>query len=101
MLDEIFTHCSIGVQASSDEKANHNPETGDWADHEVAYSDGVVVHMAGAKRMFISGAVANGEDIETQARNVLEQIEDMVTGYNGGMESQAHAPVRPVSERER
>ena len=63
-----------------------NPETGDWADHEVAYSDGVVVHMAGAKRMFISGVVADGEDIETQARNVLEQIEGMVTDYDGGME---------------
>ena len=63
-----------------------NADTGEWAEHDVAYADAVVVHLDGAKRLFISGVVADGEDIETQTRNVLEQIEDLVVDHDGGME---------------
>ena len=63
-----------------------NTETGEWAEHDVAYADAVVVHLGGAKRLFISGVVAEGEDIETQTRSVLDQIETMLADHNGGME---------------
>ncbi len=62
-----------------------NPETGDWADHEVAYAEGVAVRMAGAKRVFISGIVAEGETIEAQTRNVLEYIDGLLADHGGGM----------------
>ena len=63
-----------------------NPETGDWSDHEVAYSDAVVVHTEGAKRVYVSGMVAEGEDIEAQTRGVLEAIEAVLSDCDGGME---------------
>ncbi|WP_248898361.1 RidA family protein [Haloplanus halobius] len=63
-----------------------NPETGEWAEHDVAYSDAVVVHMPDAKRMFISGVAAEGDDIETQTQATLEKIEDMLSEFGGGME---------------
>ena len=63
-----------------------NTETGEWAEHDVAYADAVVVHLNSAKRLFISGVVAEGEDIEAQTRNVLEQIETMLADHDGGME---------------
>ena len=62
-----------------------NSETGEWADHDVAYSEGVVVHMAGAKRVFLSGIVSEGETIEIQTRNVLEEIEGMLAEHGGGI----------------
>ena len=62
-----------------------NTDTGEWAKHDVAYSDGVVVHMDGAKRLFLSGIVAEGKDLETQTRNVLTQIETMLADHNGEM----------------
>jgi len=63
-----------------------NAETGEWAEHDVAYADAVVVHLDGAKRLFISGVVAEGEDIETQTRSVLKQIEALVADHDGGIE---------------
>ena len=63
-----------------------NPETGDWSEHDVAYSDAVVVHTADAKRVHVSGVVAEGEDIEVQTRGVLEAIEELLADHDGGME---------------
>lgn len=63
-----------------------NPETGEWAKHDVAYSDCVVVDIPGAKRLFVSGVVAEGENVRAQTRNVLKQIEDIVSEQGGGME---------------
>lgn len=63
-----------------------NPETGDWAKHEVAYSDCVAVDIHGAKRLFISGIVAEGESVRAQTRNVLKRIENIVSEQGGGME---------------
>lgn len=63
-----------------------NPETGDWAEHEVAYAEAVAVQLADAKRVFISGIVAEGETIEVQTRRVLEYIEGLLADHGGGME---------------
>ncbi len=62
-----------------------NPETGEWAEHEVAYAEGVVVHLTDAKRVFVSGVVADDETIEAQTRSVLEYIEGLLADYGGGM----------------
>lgn len=80
-----------------------NPETGDWAEHDVAYSEGVVVHLAGAKRVFVSGIVAEGENIEVQTRSVLEEIEDMLADHGGEMEDVVRVRVfisRPQMDEE-
>lgn len=63
-----------------------NPDTGDWAEHEVAYSDGVVVHRTHSKRVFISGLAVVGDGIETQTRKTLEKIEGMLNDLGGSME---------------
>lgn len=63
-----------------------NPETGEWADHETAYSDTVVVHLPESKRAYISGVAAEGPDLETQTRNVLEKIEGILDDFGGTME---------------
>jgi len=62
-----------------------NPETGEWAEHDTAYSDGVVLDVPGGKRVFISGVVADGETIEDQTRAVLEEIEGMLDEQGGDM----------------
>lgn len=62
-----------------------NPETGEWAEHETAYADGVVVHVPGGKRVFLSGVVAEGDGIEEQTRAVLEDIETTLSDLGGGM----------------
>lgn len=62
-----------------------NPETGEWADHDTAYSDGVVLAVPGGKRVFISGVVAAGETIEAQTRAVLEEIQAMLGEHGGAM----------------
>lgn len=61
-----------------------NPDTGtEWADHETAYSDGVVVECPGYKRVFISGRVSDAEAIETQTRNILQSIEEDLATVGG------------------
>jgi enamine deaminase RidA (YjgF/YER057c/UK114 family) len=63
-----------------------NSETEEWAEHEVAYSDCVAVDVSGAKRLFISGVVAEGESVKAQTWNVLEEIKNIVSEQSGGME---------------
>ena len=80
-----------------------NSETGDWAEHDVAYSEGVVVQLGNAKRVFLSGIVAEGENIETQTRTVLEEIEGMLSDHGGGMEDVVRVRVfipRPQMDEE-
>lgn len=62
-----------------------NPETGDWADYETAFSDGVVVHAPGHARVYVSGRVAEGDSIEEQTRGVLESIEADLADLGGSM----------------
>ena len=61
------------------------PDTGDWADHDVAYAEGVVVHTDEAKRVYISGTVSDADGIETQTRDVLERIESMLASVGGDL----------------
>ncbi|MCQ4333955.1 RidA family protein [Natronomonas sp. F2-12] len=80
-----------------------NPETGDWAEHEVAYAEGVAVQLPGAKRVFLSGIVAEGETIEAQTRSTLEYIEGLLSEYGGGMEDVVRVRVfisRPQMDEE-
>lgn len=51
----------------------------------MAYAEGVVVHLTDAKRVFVSGVVADGETIESQTRSVLEYVEGLLADYGGGM----------------
>lgn len=60
-----------------------NPETGDWASHEVAYSDAVVVEHPSHRRVFISGMISSKPDLEAQTRDVLSQIESALDDVNG------------------
>ncbi|MFP8954597.1 RidA family protein (plasmid) [Natrialbaceae archaeon A-arb3/5] len=62
-----------------------NPETGEWAEHEVAYSDGVAIETPTHTRIFISGVISDEDGIEAQTRDVLTQIEETVTEYGGDM----------------
>ena len=63
-----------------------NPETGDWADHEVAYSDAVTVEYPSHTRVFISGVISDAAGIEAQTRDVLSQIESRMTDAGGQMD---------------
>lgn len=63
-----------------------SPDTGDWADHETAYSEGVVVHHRDHRRVFVSGVVSDGETIGEQTRGVLEDIQSTLEQRGGGME---------------
>lgn len=63
-----------------------NPDAGAWMDHESAFSDGVVVHQADAKRVFVSGLVAEGSDIATQTRRVLETLAGLLDQVDGTMD---------------
>lgn len=62
-----------------------NPDTGEWAEHETAYSDGVVLDVPGGKRVFLSGVVASGDGIGEQTRAVLENIEETLGDFGGSM----------------
>lgn len=63
-----------------------NPETGEWADHEVAYSDAVVIDHPTHSRVHISGVISEADGIEAQTRDVLEQIESVVSDAGGTMD---------------
>lgn len=63
-----------------------NPDAGNWADHETAYSDGVVVHHNDHWRIFLSGVVSDGDSIEEQTRGVLEEIESTLADTDGGIQ---------------
>ena len=67
-------------------KSIANPETGDWAEHETAYSDGVCVHKPGYKRVFVSGIVGDGDGIAEQTRSALESIQDLMAQFGGEMQ---------------
>jgi enamine deaminase RidA (YjgF/YER057c/UK114 family) len=62
-----------------------DPETGEWAKYETAYSDGIVVHMPEGKRVFLSGIVADGDNIEKQTQAILEQIAETLADFGGEM----------------
>lgn len=62
-----------------------NPETGDWTEHETAYSEGVIVHHPEYQRVFISGRVSDAETIEAQTREILESIESDLSGAGGSI----------------
>lgn len=63
-----------------------NPDTGsDWAAHETAYSDGVVVHAPNHKRVYLSGRTAADETIEDQTRSILDGIRDDLDSVGGDM----------------
>jgi enamine deaminase RidA (YjgF/YER057c/UK114 family) len=62
-----------------------NPDTGEWAEHDTAYSDGVVLDVPGGKRAFLSGIVAEGDGIGDQTRAILEEIEATLGDLGGGM----------------
>lgn len=55
-----------------------NPETGDWAGHEVAYSDAVTIDYPTHTRIFISGMISDSASIKDQTRDVLSQIEHAI-----------------------
>lgn len=62
-----------------------NPETGEWADHEVAYADAIAVDTPTHRRVFVSGMISDESGLEAQTRDVLGQIEDAVVAYGGAM----------------
>ncbi len=66
-----------------------NPETGDWARHEVAYSDAVAVEYPTHTRVFVSGMISNADGIEAQTRDVLSQIESRMADAGGDMDDVA------------
>lgn len=56
-----------------------------WAEHETAYSRGVVVHADGYKRLHLTGLCSEEDGLEAQTRDLLEQIESELEGLGGGM----------------
>ncbi len=70
-----------------------NPETGDWADHETAFSDGVVYDFGEYKRVFISGTTSGAEGIEAQTREILDEIQSRVQDAGGSMDDVARVRV--------
>lgn len=62
-----------------------NPDTGEWADHETAYSEGVIIQHPDYQRVYISGRVAEAPTIEEQTRAILESIEADLTAAGGNM----------------
>ena len=63
-----------------------NSETGDWAGHEVGYSDAVAVEYPTHTRVFVSGMISNADGIEAQTRDVLSQIESRMADAGGDMD---------------
>lgn len=63
-----------------------NPDTGDWATHEVAYSEAVVVDQPGHKRVYCSGVISDAADIEAQTRDVLSQLAETVGAVGGTLD---------------
>lgn len=66
-------------------KRIHRPETGEWADHEVAYADAVATDHDGYTRLYCSGIVAEGETVAAQTRGVLETLEEVLSAYDGDL----------------
>lgn len=62
-----------------------NPETGEWAEHDVAYSDAVIVEHPTHKRAYITGMISDAPDIEQQTREVLTSIESILEDHGGDM----------------
>lgn len=61
------------------------PESGGWADHETAYSDGVVIETPDYKRVFISGTTSDADTVADQTRDVLSDIEARLSEFGGEM----------------
>ncbi|WP_248898161.1 RidA family protein [Haloplanus halobius] len=57
-----------------------------WADHDTAYSRGVVVQGDGYKRLFLTGICSEKDGVEAQTRDILQQIEAELENLDGGME---------------
>lgn len=68
------------------EKTIVNPDTGDWAGHEVAYSDAVVVETPTHDRLFVSGMISDSDGLAAQTRDVLERIQAIVRDQGGSMD---------------
>lgn len=62
-----------------------NPDTGEWAEHETAYSEGVIVQHPEYQRVFISGRVSDTETIEAQTREILESFESDLSEVGGSI----------------
>lgn len=62
-----------------------NPETGEWAGHDVAYSDAVAVDHPDHTRVYLSGVISDADGIEAQTRDVLSQIESSIETAGGTM----------------
>ncbi|MDJ1434755.1 RidA family protein [Halostagnicola sp. A-GB9-2] len=66
-------------------KTASNPETGDWAEHDVAYSDGVAIEAPTHTRVLVSGIISGEPGLEAQTRDVLDNIADIVAEFGGSM----------------
>lgn len=85
-------------QGESDEETGPN-----WAEHDTAYSRGVVVHKQGYKQLFLSGICSEKDGLEAQTIDILEQIQEEVNNINGGMEDIVRVRVymrRPTMDEE-
>lgn len=76
--------CAAAVRAMR--KQILNPDTGgEWAEHETAYSEGVVVHHPDHKRVHLSGRVSDAETIADQTERCLQSINDDLVELDGSM----------------
>lgn len=64
------------------------PDEGNDTGTETAYAAGVMVEAPDFKRVYLSGVTANAEtdDIETETKDTLEQLEQNLEEYGGGIE---------------
>lgn len=63
-----------------------NPDTGDWADHETAFSEGVVCDFSEYKRVFISGTTSDADGVKNQTREILEDIQLRLNETGGSID---------------
>lgn len=75
------------------EKAILNPAAGEWANHETAFSSGVVYDFGDYKRVFISGTTSDADGIENQTREILEEIRSRLKESGGSMDDVARVRV--------
>ena len=68
------------------EKEIVNPQAGEWADHETAFSEGVVCDFGEYKRVFISGTTSDASGIKNQTREILEEIQTRLEGTGGSID---------------
>ncbi len=63
-----------------------NPEAGEWARHETAFSAGVSCDFGDYRRVFISGTTSDADGLEQQTREILEEIQSRLENAGGSMD---------------